>query len=168
MIWHSMRFTRGSSNCLPCGTRRAAYTFDATPHSLVRDDHGHKRLYQELAVPLYPAEHFDVSATLLLGALAGAHHAHEDDAVGRIRRLARRVFRGAVSPANDAEAASLRASLAPAPQTRPQSSSRGKQSRQTPSRKEGDEPPASTPPSSKEAGGASDSTSSPPLGALEA
>ena len=116
-------------------------------------------------MPLYPAEHFDVSATLLLGALAGAHHAHEDDAVGRIRRLARRIFRGAVGPANGAESSSLRASLEPAPQARPQgggggsglsSLSRGKQSRQT---------PTSTPPSKE--GGASDSTS-PPLGSLEA
>ena len=139
---------------------------DATPHSLVRDDHGHKRLYQELAVPLYAAEHFDVSATLLLGALAGDHHTHDDDAVGRIRRLARRVFRGAVGAAHEAEAAALRASLELAPQTRPQrssSSSRRKHSRQTPSRKEGDEPLASssTPPPS-------DSTSSAPIGALEA
>jgi len=44
---------------------------DQTPRHLVRDEHGAKRLYQELAVPLHASEHFDVSATLLLSALAG-------------------------------------------------------------------------------------------------
>ena len=58
---------------------------EATPPWLVRDpETGAKRLYQELAVPLFSNEHFDVSATILLGALAGAH---ADEDVGRMRRL---------------------------------------------------------------------------------
>ena len=67
---------------------------DATPPSLVRDPAGAKRLYQELAVPLFASEHFDVSATILIGALAGAHAEEES---GRMRRLRKKLL-GAPKP----------------------------------------------------------------------
>ena len=63
---------------------------DATPKHLVRDEFGAKRLYQELAVPIYPGEHFDVSATLLLNALAGAQGSGKASRLQRLRLMGQR------------------------------------------------------------------------------
>ena len=56
----------------------------------MRDEFGAKRLYQELAVPIYPGEHFGVSATLLLNALAGAQGSGKASGLQRLRLMGHR------------------------------------------------------------------------------